>query len=148
MPRSPADYLIKIQKTVFELPDKNGTRLPAFNDPLDAAIARYAFAKTISAAAEKSEEGAKKIVRECMSVQLGIIADGAPAMNVYASTFTALNAEKRGRTTVDSKKLIANLTKIGDDNPKIKQLITNAIDQSKVTSYALYLTPTLNAMPE
>lgn len=150
MPRSPADYLVRLQDSTQKLLEKNGTKMPAFNDPLDAIVAKYALAKVMKKAIEQLEEEAKEAVTKNpeLATSIGMLANGTPAMNVYASHFVSLNAEKRGRNSVDAKKLVAAITKIGENNPKIKTLIDNAIEQSKVQSYALYLTPTLNAMPE
>lgn len=150
MPRSPSDYLVRLQDSVAKLLEKNGTKMPAFNDPLDAIVARYALAKVMAKACEELEKDAKEAVQKSpeLAESIGMLSNGAPAMNVYSSHFASLNAEKRGRQTYDNKKLLAGLSKLAADNPKIADRINNIIEQSKTQSYALYLTPTLNAMPE
>lgn len=146
--KSPSDYLIRLQDRVGKLLDANGTRMPAFNDATDHVIARYALAQVISKKAEKLIEEAK--AETIVNQQNGInhVAEGVPAMNIYSSGFVSLNAEKRGREVVDSKSLINGLIKLAEDNPKLKQRIDGIIASAKKKSFALYLTPTLNGVPD
>lgn len=149
MPRSPSDFLIRIQDGVRKLLEKNGTKLPAFNDPIDAIVARYAIAGVMKKAAEAVETEAKAAVLSSdLNKSIEMLKRGAPAMSVYTSHYASLNAEWRGRTTTDSKILIMSLHKLAEDNPKLKDRIDNIIAQSQRTNHALYLTPTLNAVPD
>ena len=146
--KSPSDYLIRLQDRVGKLLDANGTRMPAFNDAADHVIARYALANVIKKKAEALCDEAKDAVLEQMQSSIGILAEGAPAMNIHASSFVSLNAEKRGRETIDNKAIINGLIKLAEDNPKLKQRIDGIIAGAKKKSYALYLTPTLNGVPD
>lgn len=150
MPRSPSDFLIRLQESVRKLLEKNGTKLPAFNDPLDAIVAKSALANVMLKAAEAVASEAKDAVKNNpeLAEKIEMLRRGAPAMNVYSTHYASLNAEWRGRTTVDPKVLVAGLQKLSDDNPKLADRIGNLIAQATKTNHALYLTPTLNAVPE
>ena len=146
--KSPSDYLIRLQDRVGKLLDANGTRMPAFNDATDHAVARFALANVVLKKAEALAKEAKEAVIEQQQNSIGLLAEGGPAMNIYGSGFVSLNAEKRGRETIDSKAIINGLTKLAEDNPKLKQRIDGIIAGAKKKSYALYLTPTLNGVPD